>query len=197
MTRQVRIYKEEEVTNLEPRYIRSEDNSLADALSRGSPFDDLELLPAAWRALSSASMVHTRSAATRQRPQRAWRASTPSYPSLAALEPPRWPRTGVARTPSCSRPRASCRAWLTAAARTAADCRHVIGAALAGSGVVPTAGLDRRRGRDPPSARGGGAARLATGFRAARAFGRAMLTCFRVPGHQDGSRHRAPRGLEA
>ena len=33
------------------KYIASEENSLADALSRGSPFDELEMLPHAWREL--------------------------------------------------------------------------------------------------------------------------------------------------
>jgi biotin operon repressor len=45
--------------HLTVRHIRSEDNSLADALSRGSPFDDLELLPAEWRRLERAHGPHT------------------------------------------------------------------------------------------------------------------------------------------
>lgn len=45
--------------HLTVRHIRSEENSLADALSRGSPFDDLELLPAEWRRLERAHGPHT------------------------------------------------------------------------------------------------------------------------------------------
>ena len=41
------------------KYIRSKDNSQADALSRGSPFDELELRPAAFAALEERFGFHT------------------------------------------------------------------------------------------------------------------------------------------
>ena len=41
------------------RYIQSEENSLADALSRGSPYDELEVLPRVWRGLERRFGPHT------------------------------------------------------------------------------------------------------------------------------------------
>ena len=99
--------------HLTVRYIRSEDNSLADALSRGSPFDDLELLPAAWRSLERRHGPHTVDCYATAATARVARFYSLLPEPRSALEPPRWPRTGVASTPSCSRPRASCRAWLS------------------------------------------------------------------------------------
>ena len=45
--------------SLEARYIRSEDNDLADALSRGSPFDELRLRTQTWHELEERHGPHT------------------------------------------------------------------------------------------------------------------------------------------
>ena len=45
--------------DLTVRWIASKDNALADSLSRGSPWDDLEILDAAWRELEGRWGPHT------------------------------------------------------------------------------------------------------------------------------------------
>ena len=181
--------------HLTVRYIRSEDNSLADALSRGSPFDDLELLPGAWRNLERRHGPHTvdcyATAATARVAQyysllpelgsagaaalaQDWRGENafvfppPSeLPRIAQLlhEQPQIAATLLV-------PHWPAQAWFQRLASIADEAE-----------TLPLYEVAAPPGWLPGSAQ--------------HALSGAMLTCFRVPGHQGGSRHRAPRGLEA
>ena len=178
--------------HLTVRYIRSEDNSLADALSLGAHRSrDLELLPAAWRALERRHGPHTvdcyATAATARvarfysllpEPRRAgaaalaqdWRGENafvfppPSeLPRVAQLlhEQPQIAATLLV-------PHWPAQAWFQ---RLASIADEAVTQPLHEVAAPP--------GWLPGSAR--------------HALSGAMLTCFRVPGHQGGSRHRAPR----
>ena len=181
--------------HLTVRYIRSEDNSLADALSRGSPFDDLELRPDAWRDLERRHGPHTvdcYATATTARAARYYSLlPEPRSAGAAALAQDWRGENAFVFPPPSELPRIAqllheqpqiaatllvphwpAQAWFQRLASIADEAvTHPLYEVAAPPGWLPGS--------------------------AQHALSGAMLTCFRVPGHQDGSRHRAPRGLEA
>ena len=76
------------------RWIASEDNSLADALSRGSPFDELRLRGRAWRELEERYGPHTVDRYARASNARTarWEAAVPTLSAAGATGSSRWPR---------------------------------------------------------------------------------------------------------